>query len=165
MLAVRTDWVDCLVKDYGVNEAEAQAIVAELPEAMIDDEKMLDLFKAKTREVVPAKHDEVWNQAEDALCAAPESHLVLANNANVRVLKVTVLSGKKEPFHTHELSSIMVVARQSSLIYFTQDSQRNSNPPVGIYQLPPEKLHAVENTGTTEFKAIRFEIKQPIIKE
>jgi hypothetical protein len=159
MIAVRTDWENCLVQDYKINETEAQAILAELPVEMIENGKMFDLFKAKTREVLPAKHDEVWNKDEDALCAAPESHLVLANNDRVRVLKVTVLPGKKEPFHTHEWSSIMVVAKQSSLIYFTQDSQRNSNPPIGIYQLPPEKLHAVENTGTTEFKAIRFEIK------
>lgn len=162
MLSVRVDWENCLVKDYGITEAEARTILAELPEEMVESGKMFDLFKAKTREVLPAKHDEVWFKGHDALCVAPESHQMLANNDRVRVLKVTVLAGKKEPFHTHELSSIMVVAKQSSLIYFTQDSQRISNPPVGIYQLPPEKLHAVENTGTTEFKAFRFEIKKQI---
>ena len=44
-----------------------------------------------------AEHDWTWPPSMDAVVAAPGSHRVLFENADVRVLEVTIAAGHREP--------------------------------------------------------------------
>ena len=50
-----------------------------------------------------------WSQTMDALLAAPASHRVLLENDRVRVLEVVIEPGAREPEHTHQAASEMIV--------------------------------------------------------
>jgi hypothetical protein len=45
----------------------------------------------------------------DALLAAPASHRLLLENDQVRVLDVVIEAGAREPEHTHQAASVMIV--------------------------------------------------------
>jgi hypothetical protein len=102
--------------------------------------------------------------ATDAVAAAPLSHKVLIENADVRVLDVTVAPHSREPMHTHVWPSVMYVYQAASIRYSTPtDAGEPSLPPANWKPAPrllkPEDLHSVENLGDTPFHAIRIEFK------
>jgi hypothetical protein len=102
--------------------------------------------------------------ATDALTAAPLSHKVLFENADVRVLEVTVAPHTSESMHTHVWPSVMYVYQAASIRYSTPSNtgQPSVPPPNGKPAprlLKPEGLHSVENLGDTAFRAIRVELK------
>src|SRR5262245_38947982 len=119
-----------------------------------------------------------WSPYLDAVQAAPKSHRVFIDNDRVRVLEVVVQPGQKEPIHTHQWPSVMYVTNPAPLRYYsatlvngkwvekTDDSGAQSTPPNPNRPRPPQYLesegpHAVENLGTTAFRALRVEIKSP----
>jgi len=102
--------------------------------------------------------------ATDGLTAAPFSHKVLLENADVRVLDVTVPPHTREPMHTHVWPSIMYAYQNSTMSYSTpthvgEPSASPTNWKPAPRLLKPEGLHSVENLGDTPFHAIRVEIK------
>jgi len=102
--------------------------------------------------------------ANDALTAAPLSHKVLLENADVRVLDVTVAPHTREPMHTHVWPSVMYAYQNSTMRYSTPtNAGEPSAPPPNSKPAPillkPEGLHSVENLGDTTFHAIRVEFK------
>jgi hypothetical protein len=119
-----------------------------------------------------------WSPFLDAVQAAPKSHRVLIDNERVRVLEVVVQPGQKEPIHTHQWPSVMYVTNPASLRYYSatlvngkwvekgDDSTPPATPPNPNRPRPPQYLepegpHAVENMGTTPYRALRVEIKTP----
>ena len=50
-----------------------------------------------------------WPTTMDALVAAPASHRVLLENDRVRVLEVVIEPRIREPEHTHQAASVMIV--------------------------------------------------------
>jgi hypothetical protein len=115
-----------------------------------------------------------WSAQLDAMAAAPNSHRVLLENERVRVLEVVVRPGEREPVHTHGWPSLMFITHPATLRYFPaivlgdevqigtgEISQAGAKPtgtPVPRW-LSPEGPHAVENLDSTEFRAIRVELK------
>jgi hypothetical protein len=103
--------------------------------------------------------------ATDAVTAAPLSHKILYEDADIRVLDVTVPAHAREPMHTHAWPSIMVPLQMVPMRYFTPSETNPStsnNPPVTelrAINLPPEGLHAVSNEGNTTGELVRFELK------
>jgi hypothetical protein len=106
----------------------------------------------------------------DAVIAAPASHTVLLENSRVRVLQVTIPPGVTEPVHTHEWPSIMQVEAPQPLTYITYTMQDGKwveakrfdvplGKPVKAQWMKPEGPHAVQNRGTSEYQAIRIELK------
>ena len=119
-----------------------------------------------------------WSPFLDAVQAAPKSHRVLIDNDKVRVLEVVVQPGQKEPIHTHQWPSVMYVTSPAPLRYYTASlvngkwvekgdeaspaaAPPNPNRPRPPQYLDPEGPHAVENMGTTPYRALRVEIKTP----
>lgn len=115
-----------------------------------------------------------WPAGLDAVAAAPDSHRVLLENERVRVLEVVVGPGEREPVHTHVWPSLMFITHPARLRYFpavvlgdeiqlgTGETGAVGPKPTGTpipRWLEPEGPHAVENLDTTEFRAIRVEIK------
>ena len=113
---------------------------------------------------------EVQKDPMDAVIAAPASHAVLLENSRVRVLLVTIAPGVTEPAHTHAWPSVMRVESPQPLTYITYSEQDGKRVEVKRLDLPmenpgktewmgPEGLHAVQNGGTSEYRAIRIELK------
>lgn len=106
----------------------------------------------------------------DAVVAAPASHRIIFENDRVRVLSVSIPPGKTEPVHTHGWPSVMRVEVPQPLTYITyalQDGKlvetgRKAQPlriPAEAGWMEPEGPHAVENRGSSEYRAIRVELK------
>ena len=99
--------------------------------------------------------------------ADPDSHITIFENEKIRVLKVIVPAGTKEPFHTHGWESMMFVhqgARMNyygadkTLIHRAPDKISPADPQIGVW-MEAEGLHALENIVTVDFVAIRVELK------
>ena len=114
--------------------------------------------------------EKVLKDRMDAVIAAPASHTVILQNSQVRVLQVTIPPGVTEPAHTHAWPSVMRVDSPQPLTYITysvQDGEwvevKRSDSPMGnpgkTEWMGPEGLHAVKNRGTSEYRAIRIELK------
>jgi quercetin dioxygenase-like cupin family protein len=100
---------------------------------------------------------------EDAVVAAPASHTVLFENADVRVVDVHLAPGAKEPMHTHPWPGFFYLVQVAPLVYSTPQG------PVGAARTMPlarkivpvgaEGPHTVENVGDVPLHLIRFELK------
>jgi hypothetical protein len=107
-----------------------------------------------------------WPPEMDAVAAAPESHKVLFENDNVRVLEVIIPPGEREPDHTHRMPSVMIVDRPAMIRYYQGAALIFSSPfgasaraTVGQW-MEPEGPHAVENVDTDTYHAFRVELKR-----
>ncbi len=107
-----------------------------------------------------------WPDTTDALTAAPDSHRILLDNDRVRVLEVAIEPGTREPEHTHQAPSVMIVDEPAQIRYFQGDALRcesqaapGSPPGVRVRWLEPEGPHSAENTGHRRYHAIRIELK------
>ena len=95
---------------------------------------------------------------------------MLFENENMRVLEVTVQPGERENVHHHQWPSVMVIDSRPSYINYDKDGNTTkpaieikANPEMPIIaRLPPQAPHAVLNTGSTSFHAIRIEYKRPL---
>jgi hypothetical protein len=107
-----------------------------------------------------------WPPSMDAVVAAPESHRVLLENENVRVLEVTIPAGQREPEHTHRAHSVMIVDGPARIRYYEGDVLTFASPPgpaaAGIRAswMEPEGPHSVENIDDHPYHAIRVELSR-----
>lgn len=104
-----------------------------------------------------------WPQTMDAPRAAPASHRVLLDNGRVRVLEVMIEPGTREPEHTHQAPSVMIVDEPAGIRYFQAGmmlfESREAEPGVRVSWLEPEGPHSVENIDSRRYHAIRVELK------
>jgi hypothetical protein len=109
----------------------------------------------------------------DAVVAAPASHTVIFENSRVRVLQVTIPPGVTEPVHTHEWPSVMQIETPQPLTYFTYtqkdgkwiEAKRFEVPmgkPTNAQWMEAEGPHAVQNRGSSEYRATRIELKPSV---
>ena len=107
-----------------------------------------------------------WPQTMDALLAAPASHRVLLENDRVRVLEVVIEPGAREPEHTHQAASVMIVDEPARIRYYAGgalrfESQARAGSPSGVRVrwMEPEGPHSVENIDQHRYHAIRVELR------
>ncbi len=108
-----------------------------------------------------------WPESADAVAAAPDSHEVLIDNESVRVLRVRIRPGEREPAHTHRWPSVMIVDGPARIRYYDADGKLRFETPEGREAasephpnwMGPEGLHAVENIDDRPFLAWRIELK------
>jgi len=107
-----------------------------------------------------------WPQTMDALRAAPTSHRLLLDNDRVRVLGVIIEPGAREPEHTHQAASVMIVDEPAQIRYyqggellFESQSRSGSQPGVRVRWMEPEGPHSVQNIDQHRYHAIRIELK------
>jgi predicted metal-dependent enzyme (double-stranded beta helix superfamily) len=106
----------------------------------------------------------------DAIIAAPNSHKILLENENVRVVEIVVLPGQKEPMHTHAWPSVMIIDSSTKIRYYNEQGQGTEYPEREtsadkpfVEWLQPEGLHAVENLDSSKvYHAIRVEFKSGV---
>jgi hypothetical protein len=107
-----------------------------------------------------------WPGTLDALVAAPDSHRVIMENSQVRVLEVVIEPGRHEPEHTHQAASVMIVDEPARLRYYEGETLRWESPErsgtpegVRVNWMEPEGPHSVENIDERRYHAIRVELK------
>jgi quercetin dioxygenase-like cupin family protein len=106
-----------------------------------------------------------WPASADAVVAAPESHRVLFENEDVRVLEVTIDAGHREPEHTHRAPSVMIIDGPARIHYYEGDTLTFSSPAdtaaagTRASWMDPEGPHSVENVDDHTFHAMRVELK------
>ncbi len=108
-----------------------------------------------------------WPPETDALLAAPASHRVLLENDQVRVLDVAIEPGAREPEHTHQAPSVMIIDSPARIRYYAGgtlqfESAARPAAPSGplVGWMEPEGPHSVENIDQHCYHAIRIELKQ-----
>lgn len=108
-----------------------------------------------------------WDYPEslDALKAAPKSHILLMENDEVRVLRVVLEPGEREPVHTHKWKSVMYIEQNAMFKYYGENDElvfetSKEKPMPDVIWLEPEVPHSVENVDTVPFSAMRVEIKK-----
>jgi hypothetical protein len=109
-----------------------------------------------------------WPPETDALLAAPASHRVLMENEQVRILEVVIEPGAREPEHTHQVPSVMIIDSPARIRYYADggtlqfESEVRPTAPAGprVRWMEPEGPHSVENIDQHRYHAIRVELKQ-----
>ena len=106
-----------------------------------------------------------WPETMDALIAAPASHRVLLENDRVRVLEVVIEPGAREPEHTHQAASVMIVDEPARIRYYAGGALQFESPAragspsgVRVRWMEPEGPHSVENIDQRRYHAIRVEL-------
>ena len=114
-----------------------------------------------------ARPPESWSANQDALKAAPKNHRVLLENAELRVLLVTLQPGEREPLHHHRWPSIMIINALPKMIDYDKAGKEIPLPPMPeklelplVLRLPPQPLHSIHDVDTKPFQAIRIEYKK-----
>jgi quercetin dioxygenase-like cupin family protein len=103
-----------------------------------------------------------WPETMDALQAAPASHRLLLENDRVRVLDVEIEPGSREPEHTHQAPSVMIVDEPARIRYYQGDAllfESQAPPGAAVHWMEPEGPHSVENIDDHRYHAIRIELK------
>jgi hypothetical protein len=112
-----------------------------------------------------AENNWTWPPSMDAVVAAPESHRVLFENDDVRVLEVTSAAGHREPEHTHRDPSVMIVDGPARIRYYQGGTLTFSSPKdttaagTRASWMDPEGPHSVENVDDHPYHAIRVELR------
>ena len=110
-----------------------------------------------------------WDPQLDAVIVAPQNHVVLHEDAFIRVLSVRIPAGETERPHHHRFPSVMVIDRGVKVRDFdgaTHQEIKRSLPDQGetllpiVRRLPPQALHYIESLDTKAFHGIRIEFKK-----
>lgn len=121
--------------------------------------------------IAELQSDETWDPAFDAVAAAPENHLILYEDEDVRVLYVTLLPGAPEPLHHHQWPSVFVLHHVEPIKDFDREGREQAPPqaildavvegarPI-VLRMSPQALHSVENVGLRSIRGFRIEYKR-----
>jgi hypothetical protein len=108
-----------------------------------------------------------WPESLDALAAAPESHRILFENEDVRVLETRIAPGETTEVHTHRWPGILYVLScgnfvrrdgDGMLLVDTREGGALPQPGTALWSgsLPP---HTLENVDEAELHVIGVELK------
>jgi quercetin dioxygenase-like cupin family protein len=97
--------------------------------------------------------------AQDVVQVAGDSHKVLLENAQVRVLAVTIKPGEKVPMHSHPANVSYVLTDGKLRITMPDGKSVEREPKAGTASWSEPVTHAFENIGTTEYRQVQIELK------
>jgi len=97
--------------------------------------------------------------AQDVIQVAGDSHKVLLENAQVRVLAVTIKPGQKAPMHSHPANVSYVLSDGKLRITMPDGKTVDKEPKAGTASWSEATTHAVENIGTGDFTQVQIELK------
>lgn len=105
--------------------------------------------------------------ADDAAQAAPDYHINLYENDQVRVFDTIIKAGDTVPLHSHAWPSVMYVMSYSDFVRYDEEGNvmldsrtLEKKPQVGeAMWSPPLPLHSLENVGDKDLRVITVELK------
>ncbi len=156
---------NCLLQCYHVDPQSIELIQSKLIPLIYDLTKhtTLDDFitKSNNLDILFSSPSFIELPFNDAVIKAPQWHEVLFESPHIRILWGVTRPNEPEPFHMHHWKSLMLITQGASFEIENADGSKESGDwPVGVYELPPDtQPSAYLNIGTSEFKALRFEIK------
>jgi len=100
-----------------------------------------------------------WSSAQDVVQVGGDTHKVLLENAQVRVLAVKIKAGEKVPMHSHPASVSYVLSDGKLRITLADGKTLDKEPKAGSATWSDAVTHAVENVGTSEFSQVQIELK------
>jgi hypothetical protein len=114
-----------------------------------------------------------WDPKLDAVIAGVKNHVVIFENADIRVLSVTVQPGEVEVAHHHQWPSVIVFDTptkrenrdaKGTLLPVKKPPGDKPELPL-VLRVPPEAAHSVTNLDTVPMHLIRVEFKKGFPKE
>ena len=92
--------------------------------------------------------------------ASPEVYKVIAENEQMRIIKVAWKPGQKDKFHSHPTAGTYFLTSCSLRFELPDGTKQDSAPAAGTASArPPIASHAVENIGKADCELIMFEPK------
>ena len=98
--------------------------------------------------------------AQDVIKVAADSHTVLLENDQVRVLKVDMKPGQKVPMHSHPHNVAYYLTDGKVKLILPDGKTQERDIKAGTSGWSEATTHAAENIGTTEFQEIQIELKK-----
>jgi quercetin dioxygenase-like cupin family protein len=98
-------------------------------------------------------------RGQDVVQVAGDSHKVILENAQVRVLAVTLKPGQKAPMHSHPANVSYVLSDGKLRISLPDGKTVDKEPKAGTASWSDPVTHAVENIGTSDFTQVQIELK------
>jgi len=102
----------------------------------------------------------VWAQDVLAVAGGQETHKVLLDNAEARMLDARLQPGQKVAMHTHPTNTVYYLTDCNLKVTGPDGKSQTVGPKAGtaIWR-GGETKHAVENVGTTECHLVQTELK------
>jgi hypothetical protein len=107
-----------------------------------------------------------WPDDLDAVVAAPENHLVMLENDQVRVIQTEVRVKTTTPVHTHRWASVEYILSTTDFIrrnsdgHVLFDTRTDGRPgPSEVLWSGPRPPHSIENVGDTDLVVLMVELK------
>jgi beta-alanine degradation protein BauB len=99
--------------------------------------------------------------AQDVVTVAggPETHKVVLDNAQVRMLDVHIQPGQKVAMHSHPASVVYYVTDAKLKVTLPDGTSRVAEAKAGTAAWRDPGTHAVENVGTSELHLVQTELK------
>ena len=102
--------------------------------------------------------------AQDVVKVAPETHVVLLENAEVRVLSVLIKPGEKVAIHSHPRNVVYYLSDARIRLTLPDGRVEDRAVTAGMAVWSDGAVHAVENVGTSELREVQVELKAPAPK-
>jgi len=110
-----------------------------------------------------------WPDSLDAVVAALASHTVIFEDSIVRILKVTVNPGEREPIHAHQWRSLVWASKSSPFTLYAFDVDKDKLVLKDSFSTKlelnkvnnwnPEEPHSIKNLGKDTLLLYRVEFK------
>jgi beta-alanine degradation protein BauB len=100
-------------------------------------------------------------QAQDVVEVSPETHAVILENAQVRVLAVRIKAGEKVGMHSHPANVVYYLSDGKIKLTLANGhvEDRVVKADTAVWSEPT--VHAAENVGGSELREVQIELKVP----
>jgi len=97
--------------------------------------------------------------AQDVVQVGGDSHKVILENPQVRVLAVTIKPGEKVPMHSHPASVSYILSDGKLRVTLPDGKTSEREPKAGTASWSEPVTHAVENIGSSDYTQVQIELK------
>jgi len=101
---------------------------------------------------------------QDVIKVASDSHTVIFENDQVRVLAVHFKPGQVAPMHSHPANVSYFLTDGKLKITLPDGKVIERSPKAGTAGWSDAVTHAAENVGTADFQQVQVELKPPVAR-
>jgi oxalate decarboxylase/phosphoglucose isomerase-like protein (cupin superfamily) len=102
--------------------------------------------------------------SQDVIKVAGDSHTVIFENDQVRVLAVHFKPGQVAPMHSHPANVSYYLTDGKLKITLPDGKMIERSPKAGTAGWSAAVTHTAENVGTTDFQQVQVELKAPVAR-